>query len=61
MDEFYDVVAISLTTGARRIMERRLTKQDADAYIAMAVARRGMDDEFFKAAPSDSADGQRNG
>lgn len=48
----FDIVAVNLETHAERVMARGLTKRNAEAYIDMAVLRRGVDAEFYKAVPS---------
>jgi hypothetical protein len=48
----YDVVAVNTATGAERTMATGKTREDADAIVAMAVARRGVDEEFFKMVPA---------
>lgn len=54
MDELYDVIAVSIRTGAKRIMARGLSTQAADDYINMAVYRRGVEEEFFTREPAGS-------
>jgi hypothetical protein len=49
--ELYDVFAVSIRTGEERFMDGDMTKENADAYVKMAVWRRGVDEEFFKAVP----------
>jgi hypothetical protein len=50
--QLYDVVAVDLKTKAVRVMDRNLTLENAEAYVSMAVMRRGVDEEFFKAVPA---------
>jgi hypothetical protein len=47
----FAVVAVNIATGANRVMATGLTEENAEAYVAMAVARRGVEVEFFKAVP----------
>lgn len=44
----FDVFGVSLK-GPRveRLMAENLTEENADAYVMMAVVRRGVEDEFF--------------
>jgi hypothetical protein len=48
----YDVLAVNIETREERVMATGLTAGNADACVAMAVMRRGVDVEFFKAVPS---------
>ena len=51
--ELVDVVAVQIKSPhARRVMDRGLTKENAEAYIKMAVMRRGVDEEFYTTQPS---------
>ena len=43
----FDVVAVSLETGKVRLIAENKTERNADAIVCMAVARRGVDVEFF--------------
>jgi len=49
----YDVIAVSLSSGARRVMDTRMDAANAEAFIDMAIARRGLDEEFYEAVPHD--------
>jgi len=49
-----DVVAINIKTGARRLIAEGKTRENADAYMMMAIARRGLDTEFYKTVPHGS-------
>jgi hypothetical protein len=60
MTPLFDVVAVDLTTNAERVMERGLTHKNAEAYVMMAVMRRGVEDEFFKAVPQDAPPGSED-
>ncbi len=44
---FYNVVAVSLSTSRIRLLSKGLNKADAEAVVMMAVARRGVKEEFF--------------
>lgn len=48
-DEF-DVVAVTIATGAIRLLARGRDKENAEAIVNMAVARRGVDPEFYSTA-----------
>ena len=48
----YDVVAIDLTTNEVRLIEQGATLPNAEAIVAMAVMRRGCDEEFFAEVPA---------
>jgi len=45
-----DVVAVNLKTSKVRVLSRDMGEADAEAYVKMAVMRRGVDEEFFSAA-----------
>jgi len=47
----FDVVAVTIATGATRVIAEKKTEKNADAIVNMAVARRGVDVEFFKVVP----------
>lgn len=51
MNELFDVIAVNLETHAERLMAWNLSAKNADAFITMAVIRRGCEEEFFKAVP----------
>lgn len=53
----YDVVGVSLNgsrspKGTVRIMATRETREEAEAFINMAVMRRGVEEEFFAKVPT---------
>ena len=48
----FDVVAVNIETRRIQVLERNLTIRDADAYVKMAVMRRGCKEEFFVRAKS---------
>lgn len=49
--ETYDVVAVNLVTKKKRTLATDKTETNADAIVSMAVARRGVETEFFKKVP----------
>lgn len=49
--EWRDVLAVSRATGKVRIFARGKSQRAADSLVAMAVYRRGLDDEFFIDVP----------
>lgn len=51
----YDVVAVEIATGNERLIATGKTARDAEAIITMAVMRRGVDLEFYKAKPANRA------
>lgn len=52
MADLYDVVAVRIDNGARRLMsDRPLTERNADALMRLAVWRRGVEVEFYIAEP----------
>ena len=56
MNDLVDVVEVQIKAPHdRRIMERGLTKENADAYIKLAVMRRGVETHFYKAVPDGTA------
>lgn len=46
-NNLYDVVAVNIVTGIVRVMDTDKSHEDADACVRMAVARRGVNEEFF--------------
>lgn len=54
--QLYDVVAIDIATGAKRIMATGKTEGNAEAIIRMAVMRRGVGPEFFDTVPAGSTE-----
>lgn len=50
-EQLYDVVAVNIETSAERFIAQGKTLENAEAIVEMAVARRGVDEEFFKTAP----------
>ena len=49
MEKLFNVVAVDLETGAERVLAENKTERNADAIVTMAVMRRGVENEFFKA------------
>lgn len=52
MENLFDVVAVNISTGKERIIERNKTERNAEAIVSMAVMRRGVEEEFFKTVPA---------
>ena len=50
-EQLFDVVAVNIKTGEQHVIERNKTERNAEAIVSMAVMRRGVDEEFFKAVP----------
>jgi hypothetical protein len=52
MPDLFDVIAVTIEPPhTKRLMAERKTEADAEAVIRMAVMRRGVDEEFYKAVP----------
>lgn len=51
-DKFFDVIGVDLKTYSVRIMATDLTADNSEAYVNMAVMRRGVEEEFFTAPPA---------
>jgi hypothetical protein len=49
--QFFDVDAVSIKTGARRKLAVAQTKDNAEAILRMAVARRGVVEECYQVVP----------
>lgn len=47
MSDFYDVVAVNISTGKVRVMATGKDKPNAEACVKFAVMRRGVEEEFF--------------
>jgi hypothetical protein len=45
--ELFDVVAVSMVTDKVRVLGSSKSKDDADAIVAAAVMRCGIESEFF--------------
>jgi hypothetical protein len=54
MTNLFDVIATDIRTRASRVLDRDMTYEDAEAYVRMAVMRRGVEEEFFSAVPAGS-------
>ncbi len=53
MSERFDVLEIEISNPRNRLlMTTDLSKEDADAYVKMAVFRRGVETHFYKAVPA---------
>lgn len=50
MEKLYDVVAVNMATNKVRIMASGKQLSSAKLMVCMAVARRGVDEEFFSEA-----------
>jgi hypothetical protein len=52
----FDVIEVEIAAPhAQRVMAERLSKDDAEAFIKIAVARRGVEKHFYKAVPASTA------
>lgn len=52
MTDLVDVIEVQIKAPHKIwVMESGLTEKDAEAYIKMAIMRRGVKDQFYKAAP----------
>ena len=47
MADIYNVYAVRIDTGERRIIAEGKSERDAEAAVTMAVTRRGVDVEYF--------------
>ena len=47
-EPLYKVVAIEFATGKERIMAENKTLKNAAAFVSMAIARRGVETEFYR-------------
>ena len=50
-NDLYNVVAVNIETGEERTLAENRTERSAEAIVAMAIMRRGLDEEFYKAVP----------
>ena len=48
----FDVVAVSIEARTVRLLAQNKSERNADAIVSMAIARRGVDTEFFTEAPA---------
>jgi len=46
-EPLFDVLAVEIKTGKRRLIATAKTQRNAEAVVKMAVMRRGVDVEFF--------------
>jgi hypothetical protein len=51
-EQLYDVVAVNMKTNRIRFFGRDKTLPSAEAIVYMAVARRGVDEEFYAEVPA---------
>lgn len=52
-EHLWDVVAVEIKPpNKERIMKRGLTEKNAEAFISIAVARRGVSEEFYTKKPT---------
>lgn len=51
-EAFFDVLAVNIETGKVRFMDQGKTLRNAEAIVEMAVARRGVDEEFYVEVPT---------
>jgi hypothetical protein len=54
--ELFDVLAVDMKTRAVRVMAENRTRESAESFVTMAVARRGVEHEFFVEVPAGSYD-----
>jgi hypothetical protein len=50
--DVFDVVAVRLDDSSQRVIATRCTRENAEAVLRMAVARRGVDEEYFNIVPT---------
>ncbi len=53
-EERFDVVGVRIKTNVVRVMAKHKSEENAEAYVSIVVARRGVDEEFFAAVPEGS-------
>lgn len=53
-EPMFDVVAVDFRTKKARIMATNKTAANAEAFIDMAIMRRGVEFEYYKAVPADT-------
>jgi len=53
-ETLFDVVAINVETQAVRMLAESKTKPNAEAIVNMAIARRGLDVEFYSEVAASS-------
>lgn len=47
----WDVFAVTIKGGERRLMQAKMTERNAEAFILMAIGRRGVETEFYTKEP----------
>ena len=47
----FDVIAIRIRGGSERTLARDMARRDAEAIVKMAIARRGVENEFYVVRP----------
>jgi hypothetical protein len=54
-DGLVDVMEVEIAAPhGKRLMRSGMTEKNAEAFIQMAIARRGVETHFYKAVPSTS-------
>lgn len=51
--ELFDVLAVNINNGVRRILDSRKTEDNAEAIIKFAIVRRGCETEYYIKHPHD--------
>lgn len=51
-ETLYNVVAVRIANGERRLIAENKTERNAEAIVMMAIARRGVDEEFYMTEPA---------
>jgi hypothetical protein len=51
-ERLYDVVAVRIDDNSVRLLAEGKTKPNAEAIVNMAIARRGLDTEFYSDVPA---------
>ena len=52
--DLVDVIEVRIKSPhEKRVMETGLTKENAEAYIKIAIARRGVEDQFYTTRPAE--------
>ena len=47
----FDVIAIKIRGGSERLLARDMARRDAEAIVKMAIARLGVEGEFYVVRP----------
>lgn len=50
----FDVIAQNIKSGNKRFIDKAKTESNAEAIVKMAVMRRGVDEEFYYTAPTNT-------